>query len=109
MEKGDFILDTVEPIRDPKKINAIKNYLKWKSIRDYALFVVGINVALSISDLLSLTWGDVLERGDFKTLSLKEGKTQKMRNIKLNQASRKALQELLDTLATYEPDDYIFV
>ena len=85
----------VEPIRDPKKINAMKNYLKGKNIRDYALFTVGVNVALRISDLLELTWKDVLKDQDFKVVNLKEGKTQKTRNIKLNKAAQKALEELL--------------
>ena len=102
-------MKAVEPIRDLKKINTMKRYLKGKSIRDYALFVVGINVALRISDLLELTWNDILdENRDFKILILKEGKTQKMRNIKLNQASRKALEELLETLDTYSMAGTIF-
>ena len=50
----------VEPIRDKKKLNDMKIYLKGKSLRDYTLFVVGINVALRISDLLALTWADLL-------------------------------------------------
>lgn len=41
----------VEPIRDKKKLNDMKIYLKGKRLRDYTLFVVGINVALRISDL----------------------------------------------------------
>lgn len=102
-------MKAVEPIRDPRKINAMKRYLKGKSIRDYVLFVVGTNVALRISDLLELTWNDVLdENGDFKILILKEGKTQKIRNIKLNQSSRKAIGELLETLDTYDIGNYIF-
>ncbi len=48
-------MKAVEPIRDPKKINAMKDYLKGKYIRDYTLFVMGINVTLRISDLLKLT------------------------------------------------------
>lgn len=101
-------MKAVEPIRDPRKINAMKRYLKGKSTRDYVLFVVGINVALRISDLLELTWDDVYDGEDFKILTLKEGKTQKIRNIKLNQTSRKALKELLETLDTYSMNDYIF-
>jgi len=78
-------------------------------LRDHALFVVGINVALRISDLLSLKWGDVLnEKGKFKTLKLVEQKTKKPRIIRLNKAAQKALQELLDSLDTYSLDDYIF-
>ena len=50
----------VDPIRDKKKIQDMKVYLKGRSLRDHALFVVWINVALRISDLLKLTWKDVL-------------------------------------------------
>ncbi|OLS02390.1 site-specific integrase [Tissierella creatinophila] len=37
---------SVDPIRDPKKIDSVKIYLKENNIRDYTMFVVGINVAL---------------------------------------------------------------
>lgn len=103
-----MFLKAVEPIRDPRKINAMKKYLKGKNIRDYVLFTVGVNIALRISDLLDLTWGDVLEGKNFKNISIKEGKTKKMRNIKLNQASTRALEELLKSLDTYAMDNYIF-
>jgi hypothetical protein len=48
-------MNFVEPIRDRKKIAQIKNLL-WgqKRFRDLFLFVVGINIALRISDLLQL-------------------------------------------------------
>lgn len=104
-----IVLDAVEPIRDPKKINAVKKYLKGKNMRDYALFCVGANVALRISDLLRLTWGDVLKDGKtFKAINIKEGKTQKTRNIKLNKAAQKALEELLEDLDACNMHDYIF-
>lgn len=93
-------MNAVEPIRDPKKINVMKSYLKGKNIRDYALFVVGINVALRISDLLNLKWGDVYDGKNFIIVNLKEGKTKKLRSIKLNKAAQKALQELFESLET---------
>ena len=37
-------MNIVEPIRDLKKINAMKNYLKGKNIRDYACGVCSIDV-----------------------------------------------------------------
>lgn len=102
-------MKSVDPIRDIKKIDAMKTYLKGKSQRDYTLFVVGMNIALRISDLLSLKWEDVLKtKSKFKEICLIEGKTKKERRIKLNKVSQKALQELLDSLETYSPDDYIF-
>ena len=46
---------SVDPIRDEQKIQTMKSYLKGKNLRDHALFVVGINIALRITDLLALT------------------------------------------------------
>lgn len=103
-------MKSVDPIRDEKKIQDMKVYLKGKNLRDHALFVVGINVALRISDLLKLTWNDVLEENkkDFKSIKLLEGKTNKKRDIQLNKTSQKAFRELLNSLDTYTMDDYMF-
>lgn len=100
----------VDPIRDKKKIQDMKVYLKGRSLRDHALFVVGINVALRISDLLKLTWKDVLKENKkgFKSVKLLEGKTNKMRDIQLNKTCQNALTELLNSLDTYDMDDYVF-
>ena len=39
--------------------------------------MVGINVALRITDLLALKWGDVLDENEkFKEIRIFEGKTQ---------------------------------
>lgn len=77
----------------------MKVYLKGRSLRDYALFVVGINVALRISDLLKLTWADVLNKNNesFKSIKIIEGKTKKKRDIQLNKTSQKAFRELLES------------
>ena len=100
---------SVDPIRDEKKIQDMKVYLKGRNERDHALFVVGINVALRISDLLKLKWIDVLENNKkFKDIYIIEGKFKKNRRIKLNNVSQKALKELLESLDNYSMDDYIF-
>lgn len=103
-------MNLVEPIRDQNKIQDMKIHLKGRNIRDYALFVVGINVALRISDLLKLTWRDVLNdnKKSFKSIKLVEGKTNKKRNIQLNKTSQKALNELSSYSEIYSMDDYIF-
>ena len=60
-------MELVEPIRDTRKIEKMKKYLKAKSLRDYCLFTVGINSGLRVSDLLNLRVGDVEdERGKLK-------------------------------------------
>ncbi len=53
----------VQPIRDLKRIKAIKNMLKGSGTpRNYLLFTLGINFALRISDLLKLRIADVLDK-----------------------------------------------
>ena len=55
-------MGTTIPIRNQKDIETIKKYyLEKKQYRNYALFVVGINTAVRISDLLSLEWRDVFD------------------------------------------------
>ena len=55
-------MNFVEPIRDRKKIAQIKNILRGQDrFRDLLLFVVGINTALRISDLLQLQMGHFLD------------------------------------------------
>ena len=55
-------MNFVEPIRDRKKIAQIKNLLRGQGrYRDLLLFVVGINTALRISDLLQLRIGHFLD------------------------------------------------
>ena len=100
---------SVDPIRDEQKIQTMKSYLKGKNLRDHALFVVGINIALRITYLLALTWADVVdENGKFKEIRILEGKTKKERRIQLNKPSQRALEELLGSLDDHSMDDYLF-
>ena len=61
-------MNLVEPIRGRKKIAQIRNLLRGQMrFRDPLLFVVGINTALRISDLLQLQIGHFLdEQGRIK-------------------------------------------
>jgi integrase len=81
----------VQPIRDPKKLQAIKEYLKDRNERDYILFMVGINTGLRISDILPLRVGDV--RGTH--IDLKEKKTRKQSSIKIRRSLREALDDYI--------------
>jgi len=49
----------VEPIRDQKKIQLMKEHLLEQSYRNYFIFVLGINTGLYLGDLLSLRVKDV--------------------------------------------------
>ncbi|MEC1961731.1 integrase, partial [Bacillus subtilis] len=47
-------MNFVQPIRDPECIFYIKRFLKEQNMRNYMLFVTGINSGLRISDILQL-------------------------------------------------------
>lgn len=59
---GNNIMEVVQPIRDKEKIEEIKNVLKSQSLRDWFMFVAGINTGLRISDLLQLKVSDVKDK-----------------------------------------------
>ena len=78
----------VEPIRDRKKIAQIKNQLRGQDrYRDLLLFVVGINAALRISDLLKLQTNQFIdEEGKIKKrFWIKEQKRGKRHEIQLEE------------------------
>ena len=87
----------VEPIRELKKIAEMKEVLRSESFRDEALFVFGINTALRIGDLLSLTIGDILDekRQLVKSIELREQKTGKAKLFPINNAIKSALSAYL--------------
>lgn len=100
----------VEPIKNTRDINKIKQYLYGKdNKRDYCIFVVGINVGLRAGDLLSLKIKDVTDGNTiFDTVTIKEQKTGKTRNFALNKNAKEAIQLYLSSLADYDFDDYLF-
>ncbi len=101
-------MQLVQPIRDKKKIEDMKKILKVNNLRDYCLFVLGINSGLRISDLLNLKISDVVEGKKIKDrISLREQKTGKVKDFPIGATSVKALKEYLDTW-DYTYEDYLF-
>ena len=101
----------VEAFKEIKDIEKIKQYLKGKdSLRDYTIFVVGLNVGLRAGDLLSLKWLDVLD-SEYNVKSemyILEGKTKKGKTVELNKATQKALQDFKNSIGSIDMDSYIF-
>lgn len=87
----------VEPIRSLDHIAQIKSYLTG---RDRLLFIIGINVALRVSDLVQLKIGDM--RGKYAYIN--EGKTKKTRRILINDAIKNEMK----TLKGRPADEYLF-
>lgn len=102
-------MNTVEPIRDRAKIDAMKKVLKSESLRNYLLFVMGVNTGLRVSDLLELRVSDVWNTGKPReVVTLKERKTGKARQFRLNQSTSKAIIEYMGSI-NLENDCYLFV
>jgi len=104
-------MTTVEPIRDAKKIVAIKSILKaGRYPRDYLLFTLGINLALRVSDLLALRIKDVLDRkGEIvEALHIRERKTGKERKIRLNRSAKEALEFYFSKAGISDGEEFLF-
>lgn len=101
----------VQPIRDLKKIKAIKGNLKKRNPRDFLLFTLGINTGLRISDILKLKVEDIKERtGEIKEyLDLNEKKTKKQRLIYINDEAKLALEYYFEKTGIYDLERYLFI
>ena len=106
-------MNFVEPIRDRKKIAQNKNELRGqRRYRDFLLFVIGINTALRISDLLQLRIGHFID--DQKRIRhrfwIKEQKRNKRHEVVINQNIREVFGEYLEAYhdITEEPNNFVF-
>lgn len=70
-------MNTVQPIRDKKKINAMKTLLKAKNEKYYLMFRIGVNVGLRVSDILTLKVKDVKSKDHVTITEKKTGKTKR--------------------------------
>src|SRR2546423_561748 len=105
-------MDFVEPIRERKKITQVKNFLSGAGRqRDLLLFVVGINTALRVSDLLTLRIGDFVDtQGTIREGSIiREEKRGKRNVITVNASIREALETYLAVFPGIEKDPTHFV
>jgi len=109
--KGNKKMKKVQPIRDIKKIRAIKGNLKKRNPRDFLLFTLGINTGLRISDILKLKVEDVQDQaGNIREyLDLNEKKTKKQRLIYINDEVKSALEYFFKKTGIYDLDRYLFV
>jgi integrase len=89
-------MEFVQPIRERKKIEAMKKVLS-KNKRDLLMFVLGINCGLRISDILKIKVNDVLtEKGKAREfVELREEKTGKSRRIVFADNVQKAIMDYL--------------
>ncbi len=93
----------VEPIRDPKTIEAIKDYLYNWNPKYWMLWVIGTNTGLRISDILDLKVRDVK---DADHTWVNEQKTTKVRRLYFNRQLKQALSEYIRE-NDLKDDDYL--
>ena len=92
-KSGDDKLNYVQPIRDKKKIQTMKTVLKANDEKYYIMFLIGINVGLRISDILTLKVSDVRDRTHVNIVEKKTGKTKR---FLLNPQMQAELTEYID-------------
>lgn len=94
-------------------MNKLKNVLKGQGrYRDLLLFVVGINTALRVSDLLTLQIGDFIDEGGEirDRFWLREEKRGKRNEVVINRSIREALElyrEVYEGIADCS-DNFVF-
>lgn len=94
-------MNYVQPIRDKEHIDMIANYLKHWNVRNYMLFIVGINIGLRVSDILTLKKKDITGTH----VALREKKTKKQKWVKINPFLKR---ELYAYTKDMDLNDYLF-
>lgn len=74
-------MNTVQPIRETKTIELMKEMLKKKNEKYYIMFICGINIGLRVSDVLSLKVSDIFGKSH---ISITEQKTGKQKRFLIN-------------------------
>lgn len=100
----------VHPIRNKEDVIRCIEYLHQKALttnridtqksayRDWLLFVIGVNVGLRVSDLITLKWNDIFESDMITFLNgenVKEKKTGKMKLVCPNKYMQDVIKEYL--------------
>lgn len=106
-------MNFVEPIRDRKRIAQIKNLLRGQGrFRDLLLFVVGVNTALRISDVLRLRISDFLDEQQCirHRFWIREQKRGKRHEVVVNESIREAFAEYLGAhpAVAGSPEHFVF-
>lgn len=92
----------VEPIRERENIEAVKRILKQNGMRNFLLFLIGINSGLRISDILRLKVCDVSNKDYIEII---EKKTGKYKRFPITNSFKGYLNEFIFNKS---PDEYLF-
>mgnify|MGYP003290397140 CR=1 FL=1 len=95
-------MEYVEPIREREKIETVKKILKCEGMRNFLLFLIGINSGLRISDILKLKISDVKNKDYIEIIEQKTGKYKK---FPITNSFKNYLNEFIFNKS---PDEYLF-
>jgi integrase len=98
-------MEYVQPIRSKAKIDHIKEILGRRSPRNRLMFILGINTGLRISDILMLTVQDIHNK---QHIEVREQKTGKVRQIKINSNLQTAIKEYFKCYDCEESQKKVF-
>ena len=100
---------TCDPIKNTDDLKRIEEFLS-RNTRNLCMWKLGINSALRVSDILKLTWEDVLEKNRKikKELRVIEKKTGKLKVFAVNKSMKKALETWYEDAGKPDMDIYIF-
>lgn len=104
-KKGSSI--KADPIRDPVAIARIKAMLRY-NLRDHLLFVMGVNTAYRINELLSLQVRHVLRGVPGHIIDLKQSKQNRYRAVMVNEEVCEAVALWLNLHPDPKPDAPLF-
>lgn len=91
-------MNFVQPIRDPEIIADIKVWLKERNMRNFMLFLAGINSGLRISDILKLRVRDVMGTH----ISIREMKTHKQKLIFITPEFKREVRAYVEGKQSHE-------
>ena len=101
-------MNTVNPIRDKKQLEAMKSFLKGKDTRSYLMLMVGISSALRISDILKLKVKDIWDgKKPTEFIMLNEKKTGKAKRFPVTKNLSKAIMQFMKEY-DLEQEEYVF-
>jgi site-specific recombinase XerD len=86
-------MNTVQPIREKAQIDGIKKILLGQNLRDFVIFIFGVNSGMRISDILKLRIQDIADekyKPKFR-FSLRERKTDKEKIFRFNRPIQEAI------------------
>lgn len=95
-------MNFVQPIRDPDVIEAIKKYLKMRSLRNYLFFCLGIYSGLRVSDLLTLR---VVNVRNVTHVNIQERKNKKRKRFIIHPSIKSDLDRYIENKSD---DEFLF-